>query len=80
MPGQWPAESIEDTNLSDVVDSVQEDVMDKIAERKPENEEPEATTGWRSWGWVQTFRIDDLVDVMISHLQMLEAAVIENNI
>jgi len=63
IPGQWPAESLKDTSLGDVVDSVQEDATELIAEAyKPE--EPEATSGWRSWGVVQFLQIDHVVDAI----------------
>ena len=64
IPGQWPAESLKDTSLGDVVDSVQEDVKEKIAERAIEEPEPEATSGWRSWGVVQFLQIDHVVDAV----------------
>jgi hypothetical protein len=65
VPGQWPAESIRDSHLGDVLDNVQEDVKEKIAERKKE-EEPDASTGWRSWGVVQFLGIDSAVDAIQS--------------
>ena len=70
IPGQWPADSLKDTSLGDVLDSVQEDVKEKIAERAKEAEEEEflapveATTGWRSWGVVQFLQIDHVVDAI----------------
>ena len=63
IPGQWPAESLRDSNLGDVLDNVQEDVKEKVAERSKE-EPPDATTGWRSWGVVQFLQIDHVVDAI----------------
>jgi hypothetical protein len=64
IPGQWPAESLQDTSLGDVLDNVQEDMKELVAETLEGDDEPEQATGWRSWGVVQFLQIDHVIDAI----------------